>query len=232
MGEAVTDCSVTGLRGERFMQARAEATRQKIIDSAVALFNELGYGETGLADVLERAGVSKGAFYYHFESKEALARAIIDLFDQRAAEAVAANFNPLAPTLEGVIRSTFAVQDHMRNETVVHIGQQLAQALGQICPSGAHVYRRWTRQFVEMVEMVINAGELRSDIEPTEAAEAIWVAVLGCHLVSAAVGDDPYARLGRSWRILLNSTLATSAVADANAVVDRVVADYQGALRR
>ncbi len=214
------------------MQARAEATRQKIIDSAVSLFDELGYGETGLADVLEKAQVSKGAFYYHFDSKEALARAIIELFDQRAAEAVDVNFNPAAPTLEGVIRSTFAVQDHMRNETVVNVGQQLAQALGQICPSGAHVYRRWTQQFVEMMKMVIDAGGLRGDVEPNEAAEAIWVAVLGCHLVSAAVGDDPYARLGRSWRILLNSTLAPSAVADGHALVDRVVADYRGDLRR
>ena len=58
-------------------QARAEATRRRIIDSAVDLFTEMGYGETGLADVLQRAGVSKGAFYYHFDSKESVAAAII-----------------------------------------------------------------------------------------------------------------------------------------------------------
>ena len=60
------------------LQARAEATRRRILDSAIDLFDELGYGETGLADVLQRAGVSKGAFYYHFDSKEAVAAAIIE----------------------------------------------------------------------------------------------------------------------------------------------------------
>ena len=59
------------------VQARAEATRRRIIDAAIALFSEEGYGDTGLAAIMDRADVSKGAFYYHFESKEALASAII-----------------------------------------------------------------------------------------------------------------------------------------------------------
>lgn len=69
------------------LQARAEATRRRILDSAVDLFDELGYGETGLADVLQRANVSKGAFYYHFDSKEAVATAIIEDFRHQMEEA-------------------------------------------------------------------------------------------------------------------------------------------------
>jgi len=38
------------------VQARAEATRQKIIDAAVDLFEEVGYGGTSLGDILARAG--------------------------------------------------------------------------------------------------------------------------------------------------------------------------------
>lgn len=212
------------------IQARAEATRRKILESAAELFSELGYGETGLADVLQRAKVSKGAFYYHFDSKEALARAIIDTFDQRAAQAVDDNFDPQAPTLEGIIRSTFAVQDLMRNDRMSGIGQLLSQALGQVCPSGARVYKGWTGRFVEMVTMVITTGELRGDVDPEDVAEAIWVGVLGCHLVSAAVGDDCYARLGRSWRILLRSALPEAAIEEADNLLGRVVADYQMAV--
>ena len=59
-------------------QARSEATRRKIIAAAVDLFNEIGYPATGLGDIIERAEMTKGALYYHFDSKESLATAIIE----------------------------------------------------------------------------------------------------------------------------------------------------------
>ena len=59
-------------------QARAEVTRRRIIDAAIDLFAEAGYGGTGLAEILKRADVTKGAFYYHFEGKDQVADAIID----------------------------------------------------------------------------------------------------------------------------------------------------------
>jgi len=58
-------------------QARAEATRGKIIDAAVALFTDSGYGDTDLSAIVRQAGITKGAFYYHFESKGQVADAII-----------------------------------------------------------------------------------------------------------------------------------------------------------
>ena len=58
-------------------QARAEVTRGKIIDAAVELFTDSGYGDTDLAAIVRRAGITKGAFYYHFESKEQVADAIV-----------------------------------------------------------------------------------------------------------------------------------------------------------
>ena len=59
-------------------QARSEATRRKIITSAAELINEIGYPATGLGDIIERAEMTKGALYYHFDSKESLATAIIE----------------------------------------------------------------------------------------------------------------------------------------------------------
>ena len=58
-------------------QARSEATRQRIVNAAVELFSDVGYQATGLGDIIERAQLTKGALYYHFDSKEALATAII-----------------------------------------------------------------------------------------------------------------------------------------------------------
>jgi AcrR family transcriptional regulator len=61
-------------------QARSEATRQKIIDvAAVDLFDEIGYTTTGMGDIIECAQISKGARYHHFDSKEPVAAAVIQI---------------------------------------------------------------------------------------------------------------------------------------------------------
>lgn len=212
------------------LQARAEATRRKIIDTAVELFSELGYGETGLADVLQRAGVSKGAFYYHFDSKEAVAKAIIAEFDGRAMVAVEENFDPSDPTLGGIMKSTFAVQNLMHQDPTTRVGQMLSQALGQVSSAGSQVYSGWTGRFVEMVQAVDAADGIRTGVDPLDVAEAIWTGVLGSHLVSAACGDDPYNRLARSWRVLMMSIAPEDAVDALHQLLDSTVADYQAAV--
>ncbi|MCJ7737907.1 MAG: TetR/AcrR family transcriptional regulator [Anaerolineae bacterium] len=53
-------------------QQRSQATQTSILDAAAAAFAEQGYDATGVAEICKRAGVSKGAFYYHFESKQLL----------------------------------------------------------------------------------------------------------------------------------------------------------------
>ncbi|MBI3964266.1 MAG: TetR/AcrR family transcriptional regulator, partial [Chloroflexi bacterium] len=52
-----------------------EGTRQAILEAALALFADRGFAATSVADVAERAGVSKAAIYWHFRDKEALLEA-------------------------------------------------------------------------------------------------------------------------------------------------------------
>lgn len=57
---------------------RAQETRQLILDAAYLLFARQGYGQTSVDSILAEAGISKGAFYHHFESKEELFRALLN----------------------------------------------------------------------------------------------------------------------------------------------------------
>jgi AcrR family transcriptional regulator len=52
-----------------------EVRRNELIDCAQALFFSVGYDATTVADIIARAGISKGGFYHHFDSKEALLEA-------------------------------------------------------------------------------------------------------------------------------------------------------------
>ncbi len=55
-------------------------TRERILDSAQTLVLEQGLAATSIDDVLTAAGTSKGAFFHHFPSKNALARAIVERY--------------------------------------------------------------------------------------------------------------------------------------------------------
>ncbi|MEW2403435.1 ScbR family autoregulator-binding transcription factor [Streptomyces sp. NPDC046862] len=58
-------------------QERAIRTRQAILYAAAEVFDEVGYEAATISDVLKRSGVTKGALYFHFTSKEELAQAVL-----------------------------------------------------------------------------------------------------------------------------------------------------------
>ncbi len=60
------------------MQHRSVETRSNILASTLSLFSKEGYDATGVADICQAAGVSKGAFYHHFESKHAVFMALLE----------------------------------------------------------------------------------------------------------------------------------------------------------
>ncbi|GAA2799203.1 TetR/AcrR family transcriptional regulator [Saccharopolyspora taberi] len=56
----------------------SESTRQALVDSAVELFTERGYGGTSLDEIARSARVTKGALYHHFGGKQAVFEAAFD----------------------------------------------------------------------------------------------------------------------------------------------------------
>ena len=56
--------------------SRGARSRQKIVAAGAELFAERGFVNTSLTDVLDRVGLTKGAFYFHFSTKEELAHAV------------------------------------------------------------------------------------------------------------------------------------------------------------
>ena len=57
-----------------------EKTRERILDAAQALILDHGYGSTTVDAVVNRAGITKGAFFHHFGSKADLARALVERY--------------------------------------------------------------------------------------------------------------------------------------------------------
>lgn len=98
--EAGRRAPVNGDRGHRRTQAeRSETTRSVLIDAARALFGQRGYAATGREEIVERAGVTRGALQHHFLGKEGLFFAVVEEVERdvtaQVAGAAAGSTDPL-----------------------------------------------------------------------------------------------------------------------------------------
>lgn len=195
-------------------QARSEATRRKIIDAAVDLFNERGYAASGLGEIIDRVEKTKGALYYHFDSKESLACAIID----ESAASVFAAFDTAsaspAPALESMIHGVFAVADLLHTDKRARTGVQLARTMGDFADAATRAYSSWLDAMSSKAVLAREQGDLREDVDPRVVAELVITALLGAELISMPVsgGSDLTDRLTRLWQILLPAIAADASL--------------------
>ncbi|WP_037571457.1 TetR/AcrR family transcriptional regulator [Phaeacidiphilus oryzae] len=90
---------------------RTSDAREKILTAAHDLIERRGYSALGVAEICKAAGVPKGSFYYFFESKEALALAVIDdhwSAEQRVWSRILTADGPPLPRLRRLFEATQA----------------------------------------------------------------------------------------------------------------------------
>jgi AcrR family transcriptional regulator len=169
------------------------------------LFNEIGYPATGLGDIIERAEMTKGALYYHFDSKESLATAIIEEGRARLVEAFRSIITSSAPTLESMIHGVFVVADLLSTDQIARSGTHLMRAFGEFNDAAAGTYRGWVAEMTERTRQAIDEGDLRSDLDPQAVGETIIGSMLGAELLASATtaGADVLQRVARTWKVLL-----------------------------
>lgn len=215
------------------LQARAEVTRHVIIDAAAELFESKGYGNVGLSDIIDRAGITKGAFYYHFPTKEAVASAIIEQADATISETVRDTFaSPTAPMLESLIRANFVTAEIPRHDTVVRVGNLLRQALNQISPSGAAPYQRWRTDIIAVMRKAAADGDLLEGIDIDALGHTVWSSLVGTALLADATGEDPMPRLAQIWTTILRGIVPAESLGYFEQFVARTAHQYEPPVTR
>lgn len=74
-----------------FEDPTESSVRKRLMDAAILLFTTRGYAATSVREIVEMAGVTKPALYYHFQSKEGIYLAIIEDLERIADEGIAAS---------------------------------------------------------------------------------------------------------------------------------------------
>ncbi|KZS52186.1 spore coat protein CotS [Mycobacterium kansasii] len=199
-------------------QVRSEVTRRKILDAAVDVFGEVGYAAAGWATIIERTGMTKGALYHHFDSKEALASAIIEEGSDALLGAFRNVCGSASPALENMIHGTFAVAHLLSADKTARAAEQLTAVLAGFNTAAAQFFGACAGEMAGQARRAIAEGDLRDDVEPELVGESIAGAAFGMRLLSNALSganghqvESPGQRLGQLWGLLLpGMTVETS----------------------
>ena len=195
-------------------QARSEVTRQKILDAAMDVFSEVGYAAAGLGEVIERAGMTKGALYHHFDSKEALATAIIEQVTNLTGDAFRHVCESTSPALENMIHGVFLVTDLLVSDKTARTAEQLTRGLAEFNSTASQVWSTRLDAMATQASLASAEGDLRADLDPDVVSESIVNAMLGAQLLAkTADGDDHIKRLTRSLQLLLPAIVVDTSLA-------------------
>ncbi|ULE33315.1 TetR/AcrR family transcriptional regulator [Mycobacterium sp. IDR2000157661] len=171
------------------LERRSDATRLQILRAASRLFARSPYSRVSLDDILADAAVTKGAMYFHFRSKHALACAIVEL---RMDEARVSLDEVLAAKLSGMetlIDLLYLIATDDLGDETTRAGLNLLESIGRTNGLQTQALGRWTATFTEIVGKAIREG----DIPEGGDAEAIARVLVSIYLGLRQTSDlnDP-----------------------------------------
>src|SRR6202012_1765401 len=184
-------------------QVRSEATRRKILDAAVEVFNEVGFAAADRGAIIERTGMTKGAFYHHFDSMESLASALIEDGANLVVSELAAMSDSFSPALENILHGTFVTADLYATNKVVRTAEQLSLAFGKFNNDAGTAYAAWIEAMTAQTSRAIAEGDIRSELDAKMVSEAIIGATFGARMIGQATtgGHDLVRRLTEVWGV-------------------------------
>ena len=196
-------------------QVRSEATRRKILDAAVDVFNEVGYATADRGAIIERTGMTKGAFYHHFDSMGALASAIIEEGAKLVVTELGAMSDSFSPALENILHSTFITADLFASNKVVRTAEQLTLSFGKFNDTAAAAYTTWVEAMTVQARRAIAEGDIRAELDPHVVSESIIAATFGARILgpTPAGSNDLIRRLTQMWELLFPAIVTDTSLA-------------------
>ena len=169
-------------------QERARRTRAAIINSAAIEFGRSGYAAASLNRILEGSGATKGALYFHFDSKEDLAKAVLEAaLEQQVAITEPLFSNEDITPLNALRIFCDEIAGALVDEVVVQAGFRLTQD-PEFFQDVLAASRNWLESVVVVVRRAVESGELRSDVDPERFCSLLLATLVGQFFVSG-LGD-------------------------------------------
>ncbi|WP_432260239.1 TetR family transcriptional regulator C-terminal domain-containing protein [Cupriavidus sp. TMH.W2] len=153
------------------------------------LFSRHGYNATGIQQITDHAGVPKGSFYNHFESKEAFAAAIVAQYADYLQRSWEAMMEAAPPEPMAAIHDVFTQMIAYHQSRTVQAGCLIGNFAAEIALSSdtcrtvlQAAQLAWRERLAGMISQAQAQGAIRMDIAPAELSGLVWDAWEGALL--------------------------------------------------
>jgi AcrR family transcriptional regulator len=168
------------------LYSRGEETRSTILHTALELFSQNGYDATSVAEICQRAGTSKGAFYHHFPSKQDLFLSLmetwLDEIDGMFQSAGAAA-EDIPQALENMAGFSGGIFDALEGGFPILL-EFWTQSSRQpaFWEKAVEPYRKYLAFFAEMIDTGKKEGAFAEGIDSQLAARIVMAVAMGLML--------------------------------------------------
>ncbi|THA36622.1 TetR/AcrR family transcriptional regulator [Streptomyces sp. A1277] len=195
-------------------------TREQLLQAAAEVFDEYGYAGAGINKILQRAGLTAGALYFHFKNKQELALEVMH------AQRTAIEPHVSATGLQRLVDITLIWSHSLQADPVLRAGVRLTSEQATFGLRDATPYAVWAGSFVTCLEAARDAGELRRHVRIEELAEFVVGACTGMQEYAQVVcgrADLPR-RTVNMWQVLLPGIATDTSLVSVEVNEDRAAA--------
>ena len=154
-----------------------DQTREAIVAAAVALFADRGFVATSVQDIAEQAGVTKGAFYHHFASKNAVFLEIYSILPNhflRTVREIATADLPAGVALLRIVEAVAHIVADFRAETTVWIGElRMMRDTNALDPDRLLDLNALTGETIELVSAILGRGIATGEFHEVDDLQAV-----------------------------------------------------------
>jgi TetR/AcrR family transcriptional regulator, transcriptional repressor for nem operon len=176
--------------------------KSRLIEAAMSIVRQKGYSATSIDDLCKAAGVTKGAFFHHFASKEALAVAGAEQWTARAEELIFTlqPWTRIADPLERLLAHIdfrLAMLDGPVEAFTCFVGTMVQEtfasndAIRAACDGSITAY---AERLAEDIEPAIDTYGIRDSVTAIDLAYHIQAVLQGAFIMAKAKGDPAIAR--------------------------------------
>jgi TetR/AcrR family transcriptional regulator, transcriptional repressor for nem operon len=187
-------------------ERRADTTRQRLIAAASRQFAHRPYSMVSLDDILVEAGLTKGAMYFHFPSKQALALAIIDDLAEAGRAAVTELLARKMSGLETLIDLVFVIAVQDTQHEVTRAGVRLLETLDSTTALPPALWQSWMEFVATLIQKAVTEGDVIDQHDPEDIAKMLVALWAGVRRISDLDQPELYLdNLQKAWVLALPS---------------------------